>query len=205
MPLMYEKTVGEGCRLALWQITETVDVFKTHAPLTAFADEVCARYKAERRRCEVIAVRALLNHLVGEQVTLLHHADGSPCLSDGEWVSISHTKGYAAVIVSDTMPVAVDIEYQSERVNKVVDRLLRADEEAPALRERMLVWCAKETMYKLYSADHLELHQMRVGDIKGETEGTLVVHHLPKGIAVEMAYALGADFTLVYCCQPHWA
>ena len=201
MPLMCEKTVGEGCRLALWRITESVDEFMSMASLAAFADEVCLRYRADRRRCEVLAVRALLNHLVGEQVALLHNADGCPSLSDGQWVSISHTKGYAAVIVSTTMPVAVDIEFQSERVNKVVGRLLRADEQATTLRERMLVWCAKETMYKLFSSDHLELCQMRVAHIKGNMEGTLVAEHLPKGMAVEMNYALGADFTLVYCCR----
>ncbi len=47
---------------------------------------------------------------------------------EGYHISISHTLGYVAVILSRDYEVGVDIEYVSDRVNRISSRFLRDDE-----------------------------------------------------------------------------
>ena len=81
---------------------------------------------------------------------------------DAYHVSISHTVGYVAVILSRDYEVGIDIEYVSERVGRIAARFLRNDENFTDCRQLLTAWCAKETMYKLFSSDHLGYQEMRV-------------------------------------------
>ena len=80
------------------------------------------------RQCERQAVLALLQMMLGVKTVVIEHkADGMPLL-EGWHVSISHTKGFAAVLLSKRFNVGVDIEYNSIRVSKIATRFLSEDE-----------------------------------------------------------------------------
>lgn len=116
---------------------------------------------ARQSQLENAAVAAMIAEVLGKNVAIDHNADGKP-LVDGCQISISHTRGMAAVMFSKGHRVGVDVEYESPRVGKIASRFLRPDENAPTLRLQLLHWCAKEAVFKLFSERDLSYQQMRV-------------------------------------------
>ncbi len=113
------------------------------------------------REAERFAVKSLLRKLLQVDVKIAHNEDGKP-LVEGYNISISHTQGWAAVILSKTYKVGIDIEYQSERIQKIAKRFLRADEPFTQTSDILYAWCAKESLYKLRSVLHLGYQEMKV-------------------------------------------
>lgn len=200
MPLISVETLenNSDTRLALWHITETIDELLCLANMSdSERNNLFQQNKSTSRQREILAVKALLDRLFRANVTLSHNADGCPLLSNGCNVSISHTKGWAAVIVSHSQNVAVDIEYKNSRVLKVKKMFIRTDENASSLTSALLHWCAKETLYKLHSAEHLSFMEMRVNDILGnKRDGIILTESLRSEESTQVHYHVTDDFVL---------
>lgn len=202
MPLISVETIDTltDTRLALWHITETVDELLSLETISSVdKNEVLNCYKSKVRQCEALVVRALLQGLFKTNVALSHNIDGCPFLDNGFNVSISHTKGWAAVIISKDYNVSVDVEYVSPRIMKIKDKFLRNDEKADGVTSALLHWCAKETVYKLYSVDHLTFEEMRVSAVKGNSmKGLIVIENMRRGVKRLANYCVTEDYVLVY-------
>ncbi|MDR2041705.1 MAG: 4'-phosphopantetheinyl transferase superfamily protein, partial [Tannerella sp.] len=111
--------------------------------------------RSEDRKTEWLAVRMLLRELLGHETRIAYHPQGAPYLPDAPYhISISHTKGYAAVLLHPDHPVGIDIEYRSERIRKLASRFLTEPElqllgENPGIAELLTCWSAKETAFKI--------------------------------------------------------
>jgi 4'-phosphopantetheinyl transferase EntD len=119
----------------------------------AWYEPALAKMSVHRQR-EWLSVRVLLKNLLGEEKQILYTDSGKPYLADASYhLSISHTKGYAAVIVDENDPVAIDIEHISPRVERIRSRFMSPEEEAhlsaihPVVH-LLLHWSTKETLYK---------------------------------------------------------
>ena len=132
------------------------------------------------RERERKSVQGLLRYMLHDDTVVVdHNGDGKPTIP-GYNISITHTRGYAAVILSKNRHVGVDIEYISNRVGRIAQRFLRPDELAtlnpqssslnsepstsnlqPSTFNFLKAWCAKEAVYKYYSGDHLAYADMR--------------------------------------------
>ena len=199
MPLMFVESVAPDVMLGVWRIEESVEEFFSIVPGLKDVREEVGRLKSVQRRLEVLAVRSLLGLIVGDGVVLLHDADGKPLLENGMNVGISHTKGCAAVIVSSCRDVAVDVEYMSGRVERVVGKLLRDDETALTLLDKLLHWCAKETMYKLYPKDHLALADICVSAISGDSMGgRIIAKNVQRDDTLNVVYRVFDGYMLTY-------
>ena len=199
MPLLFVRNVAADVTLGMWKIEEGVDAFFYDYPRLERVKPNLDRIKSEQRRCEVLAVRLLIDRMFGPDAVLRHNADGKPFLGNGMNISISHTKGYAAVIVSPRMDVAVDVEYLSGRVERIAGKFLRPDEKAVTLLEKLLHWCAKETLYKIYSEDHLALADMRVLSVEGgDVSGYVVIKNVQRSETLNVFYHVYDDLVLTY-------
>lgn len=108
----------------------------------------------EHRRREWLAVRVLLKQLTGEEKEICYLPTGKPYMADGSnYLSISHSRGIAAVMISPETEVAIDIEKISRRVKNVASRFMSERELATVVDDDILHilihWTAKEAMYKL--------------------------------------------------------
>lgn len=137
----------------IWKIDETwnelLQLFENPREYIPYLD----RFKYDGRKCEWLAVRALLKQLLNEEVSIAYYETGIPYLPDRSCnISISHTKGYAAVIVDENNPVGIDIEYCSERVNRIKTRFMNDTELALfshlSTEQLLVLWSAKETAFK---------------------------------------------------------
>ena len=199
MPLKSVENIAPDVYLGMWNITESVDDFLLRCGNAAVLEIIIAGYTSEQRRREVLAVRMLLDEMIGTNVDLLHDESGCPYLSNGMNIGISHTKGFASVIVSPGRKVAVDVEYMSDRVRKVAARMLRTDESADTLLGLLLHWCVKETLYKLYSDEHLALKDMQVLSVEGDnTRGIVKAKNVKRSETLDVFYRVFDNKVLTY-------
>lgn len=151
----------------------------------------------QKRGLEKQAERELLAAMLGREVELRHNADGAP-LIDGRHVSISHTRGFLAILLSERGRVGVDIEYRSDRIRKIASRFLRPDEQPATLDEMLVHWCAKEAVYKLRSAEHLAYEQMRIRPAQSQADDFV------KGDAIPFSTEITPDYVLVWAYEPYF-
>jgi phosphopantetheinyl transferase len=139
----------------IWRIEESSDELLSRLTRRDARLPFPANVQAGKRKREWLAVRVLLKELLGEETPVAYHAGGAPYLPEKRLhIGISHTKGYAAVILDERAPAGIDIEYRSDRAWKVRKRFMSREEleqiEPPHEAEYALIyWCAKETLFKL--------------------------------------------------------
>ena len=194
----------QGARLGLWRMDENVEQFSA---LGEVYRTVLGTYTSETRRKEVLCTYALLFALTGDTtLRISHRPSGQPVCSSAVTartyaVSISHTVGWVAVIVSGAGTVAVDIEYLSPRVQRIASRFLRPDECFSSPEQLLICWCAKETAYKYFSSQHLAFHDMRVLPFQagnGACEGRVMLCNERCGMTVDICYQKNSRYVLTF-------
>lgn len=208
MALVNIREVYPGVSLGLWQMDETVaELCDLYPWLMSCLPALDMRYKSEGRKKETLAVRVLLHEMllaagcteaqiskIGE---IQHNEAGKPLLK-GFHVSVSHTKGFAALIISKNKEVAVDIEYLSDRVKRIAPKFLRRDEKAADLDSLLVHWCSKETVYKLFSSENLQFQEMRVKPFDAMSDWNCEVENLKSRKKVVVDFELTMEFVLTY-------
>lgn len=185
-------------QLGLWNITESPDELLASYPCLSVYREDIAKYHSDSRKKEYLAVRVLLVMMTGDgSLRITHDDNGRPLLSDGRNISISHTRGYATLILSDEN-AAVDIEYRSDRVARIAHKFIREDEKADDVISQLIHWSVKESVYKYFSADHLEYFDMRLHPLDRKEEGTVMVDNLKGGRTVAVRYEVTEDYVISF-------
>ena len=208
MAVVNIREVYPGVSLGLWQMDESPEqLFDLYPHLLPYRSSLDNKYKNDGRKLEFLAIRALMYEMLrvnGASKGLLSHAgdfthngQGKP-LFRGYHVSISHTKGYAALILSKKSEVAVDIEYMSDRVVRIASKFLRKDERADSLDAKLVHWCAKETVFKLFSEENLLFEDMRVKPFDTMADWACDVENLKSGKTARVDFELAMDFVLTY-------
>lgn len=218
MPLTFIKEINKNTQLGLWRIEKNMQLEDIYSPVARLnIQNMCIT-----RQSETIAVYNLLHQMTGRyDLSIEHLASGKPYLAVDEqptehYISISHTStssktnynGYASVIISTESQVSVDIEYRSERIIRIAKRFLRKDEMADIkiedkdnyLTYLLLHWCAKETLFKLYSDEALTFQNMRVKNIGNiKKNGVLTCENLINKEKKEIHYEQNKEFVMTYC------
>ena len=195
MPLFRDSMIGRDTRLCIWKITEHLE----DLPIPRKLD--MGDIKADSRRREVLAVYALLSYMLQRDDLIIGHDEtGRPTLP-GWNLSISHTKGWAALVVSKSKTVAIDIEYMSDRVTKVADKFIRHDEDREGVHCQLVTWSAKETVYKLLNTENLQYFEMRLKPFTECDKGQVVVEDLKCAKTITVNYEITPDFVLTYSVE----
>lgn len=145
-----------GGLAAVWQIEEPLDQLVAQLNLREEDLQKLNGYKLESRKKEFLATRCLIKEILGVDGVVDYLDSGKPILKNSAYkISISHTKGYVAVVFSSSEFAGVDIEYPSERVARVYQRFVSPQEELFIPEDKKvqyytMMWCLKETMYKMY-------------------------------------------------------
>jgi phosphopantetheinyl transferase len=151
MPLLQKHT---SPRWGIWKIEEGWEQLLAQFECPALYRPFLDKCLSDSRKAEWLAVRLLLRELTGREMTVAYRDNGSPYLPESDCnISISHTRGHAAVILDCAHVVGIDIEYRSERVQRIKSRFLHESERdglRNASTEALLIcWSAKETAFKM--------------------------------------------------------
>jgi len=150
---------------------------------------------------EKLSIYALLFEMTGNKELRITYNSASKPLVEGYNISISHTKGYVVLILSRLRNVAVDIEYMSSRINKIVNKFLRNDEQAPDTLSQLIHWSLKETTYKLFSAENLDYFEIKVSSFLADNHGAVKVEDLKTGKNQQAYYRVNDAYVLTYAYQ----
>ena len=166
------------------------------------------------RQRERHAEQLLLTAMMGDKAsyTIDHEPSGKPFLTSHlslqttppPHLSISHTRGFVAMLLSDDCQVGIDIEYRSDRVERIAQRFIHPDERAETVDEKLLLWSAKEAVYKLFSEDRLAFFDMRAlsyyTDTKSEgiNKGVLQMKNIIRNETVAVNFEFTPDYVLTY-------
>jgi len=153
MPLIFD-TYETGDRLSLWHLTETVEQLEGSALL--FSDELLA-YKQisnTKRKKEWLAVRILLNKVLGFWPQISYLETGKPILNNHPLnLSISHSQEMVGVLLSTSEHTGIDIEKKTRPVDNILPRFLSPDERSylnscTVPNAKIISWCTKEAIFK---------------------------------------------------------
>ena len=165
----------------------------------------CATFSSLKRQTEWIATRLLFHNLLGLNVPLTYTDKGKPILEDGSaFVSISHTSNYVAVMLHPSNSVGIDVERLHPRVKKVISRFMRSDETALVYKgtdlwSLLLIWSAKESVYKAMCNPSSDLLLLRVLPFVPQNSGVLHLQSLAYPTqSFIVGYRLFPEFVLTY-------
>ncbi len=191
MPLVYQQNINATTKIAVWHITEKEDFFLEQVPIQR-------EIRHPHKRLQHLAGRLLLTELYPDfPVSLIRIADTKKPFLENEpyHFSISHCGDYAAVIVSKTNRVGVDVELVNEKIDRITNKFLTKEEgflmPRGALRKTAtLFWSVKESIYKWNSKigvdfkKHIVINKF-TGDLKEgvvncvfKNKTELAVHYL---------------------------
>lgn len=164
--MIYYDNQYKGTHVAIWHVTED---YEELLGLLPDADSVCneaeTKFRSKSRIIEWTAVRVLLYTMLERQVKIEYTEQGAPLLPSYEDlnISISHTKGYVAVALSNSHKIGVDIEkisYPHEdeqtQIERVSHKFMNEQEHADSIIGKLLIWSAKECVYKVQNDNHID-------------------------------------------------
>ncbi len=202
MPLISIEKISDKARLGMWQMESSPEeLLENNDCLKAYAQDV-ANYKSTTRKMEYLAERALLHALFPTDTPkITHNEDGKPLLTNQHAISISHTRGFVVIMTAPEGRLGVDIEYRSDRVNKIADKFIRKDEHADTTEERLAIWSAKETTYKYFSEQNLEYYDMKTEPFTATEKGFLEMRNLKSGGSICVNFVITSRYLLTFASE----
>ena len=201
MPLVHTIRDTE-MSLGLWEITEDSSFFEQAMSYRSVASNPGQQLQQLASR---MVLKAMQPSFPFDQIQL--NPAGKPSLSDGQQFSISHTRGFAAGIISSDAPVGIDIEFISPRVLKIEKKFLNAHEYAllAPLSEQdrvvyaSLFWSIKETVYKCWGNGGVDFsEQIRIRSFALKGQGTADVEFGHDTAVHSVHYHREGDLWLTY-------
>lgn len=210
MPI-WKQWSSEGALWGIWKITESPEELRAMLVSDLPYQTEMEALKSPSRKLEYLAVRVLLKVLVaGEELAIAHLPSGQPYLpGDFRRISISHTRGYAAVGIHSSALPGIDIEQVAERVLKVTSRFIRPDEfleredlsPERQLEGALLYWSGKETLFKLLETDEVDfLAHLQILPFLPQVSSTMHAREYRTGMnrSFDLSYLVTSDFVCTW-------
>jgi 4'-phosphopantetheinyl transferase len=166
MPLVKINS-SEHATVAVWKTEEDAAFFMQSLSKEVLKEMNLERFTNESKLLEQLSSRYLLQTVIGaDEMQLFRKAEnGKPYFeTNDKYVSISHAKEHSAVIVSNKGACGIDIETIHPRVKKIAHKFIGAAEtslitEKNEIEVMMLLWSAKETIYKVYANKEVDFKE----------------------------------------------
>jgi len=158
MAIAYTKQVDADTEFALWRIEEEADTLYHQLQLNDEEKAFVEQLANGKRHLHWLATRVLLRTMLhtDEYIDCKIDQHGKPYLVNLPYhISLSHSFDYAAVMISRSRPVGIDIEQIKQKVERIAPKFLSPAERATIDPENKIAhlyvcWCAKEAIYKCY-------------------------------------------------------
>ncbi|MFD0794547.1 4'-phosphopantetheinyl transferase family protein [Mucilaginibacter litoreus] len=209
MAIAYRQQIDDDTEFALWRIKESAEELYKQLQLNEEEKAYTKKLIKSKRYLHWLGTRVLLRKMLRteEYIDCKVDAHGKPYLVSLPYhISLSHSFDYAAVMISKTSPVGIDIELIKEKVERIAGKFLRPEELsfiAPEhkIQQLYVCWCAKEAVYKCYGqkevsfSDNITLHPFTF-----QHHDTLMalLHKDEVNINYEVSYMQYEDYMIGY-------
>ena len=209
MAIAFIKQVDADTEFALWRIEEEADTLYRQLQLNEQEKAYVEQLANGKRHLHWLATRVLLRTMLdtSEYIDCKIDSHGKPYLVNLPYhISLSHSFDYAAVMISKSRPVGIDIEQIKQKVERIAPKFLNPTERATISDENKIehlyvCWCAKEAVYKCYGQKEVSfLDNIALLPFSFATEGSLGVN-LHKGeinLDYKVEYLQYEDYMLGY-------
>ncbi|MDO5635776.1 MAG: 4'-phosphopantetheinyl transferase superfamily protein [Myroides sp.] len=163
MPLYKKLTHDADTQIFVWKITEEEDVLRLDVDLQEKHLNRLNGMLSEQHRKGFLSVRKLLQAAGYHDFDLRYDTNGKPSLTDGKYISITHSFEFSAIIIS-TKNIGIDIEKQREKITRIADKFIGSEvdflqKDIDYIEQLSVVWGAKESLYKMCNSRSLSFKQ----------------------------------------------
>lgn len=164
MPLIWQTEQPQETHIAVWHMTESWQTLESVLPAGIIDRSKPDTFALEQNYIQWLATRTLLGHLLRpyQTVELYKSEHGKLKVASHEelYISVSHTLDYAAVSVSNRN-TGIDIETKLEKIDRIKHKFMNDEEKKWAMssEDALLIWCGKESLYKLYEEKEMDFIQ----------------------------------------------
>ena len=153
MPLYKIIILSNNTKLYLWKITEDFNTLYKEVKLNATSLSRLENMKSESHQKGFMAVRMLLQHIKHSDFDLYYDDKGKPHLKSEKQISISHSNGFSAILISDER-IGLDIEQLKEKTLKIASRFMDISHlENLSIEDKVkkatVIWGIKESIFKI--------------------------------------------------------
>jgi 4'-phosphopantetheinyl transferase len=158
MAIAYRQHIDDDTEFALWKIEEEANDLYVQLQLNEEEKAYVEKLSNGKRHLHWLGTRVLLRKMLrtDEYIDCKVDAHGKPYLVNLPYhISLSHSFDYAAVMISRTHKVGIDIEQIKEKVERIAHKFMQPQELAFIAEEKKIehlyvCWCAKEAVYKCH-------------------------------------------------------
>ena len=153
MPLCKVILLSNNTKLYLWKITEDFNTLYKEVKLNAASLSRLETMKSESHQKGFMAVRMLLQHINHSDFDLYYDDKGKPHLKGEKYISISHSNGFSAILISNES-IGLDIEQLKEKTLKIASRFMNVHHlENLSIEDKVkkatVIWGIKESIFKI--------------------------------------------------------
>jgi 4'-phosphopantetheinyl transferase len=211
MALVYQKEIQDSATLAIWKIEESAEVLVAKLQLDEQEQAYFESLGQNMRQLHWLATRVLLRTLLQTEHYIDCKADahGKPYLVNfPHRISLSHSYDYAAVMISETRAVGIDIELIKPKIEALAPKFLTDTERSfidpdHAVAHLYSCWAAKEAVYKLQGKsgisfkEHIHLQPFAYAE-----NGTLraLLQSKEDTATLDVAFERFGSYVLAYVC-----
>lgn len=164
MPLYKTLHPNSQTTVKIWKITESYKDLMQSIDLKPKSLERVLDMKSEMHQRGFLSVRRLLMEFGYTDIELHYDDNGKPYLKDGNYISITHSFIFSAIIISKNK-VGIDIEKQRKKIQLIAKKFIDYEfkylniKSEDYTRKLTLIWCIKESLYKLFAIPGLSFKQ----------------------------------------------
>ncbi len=194
----------------LWHITENAtELGLLLAPFKDLALHGIEQHTGQKlwHNTHFLSTRILVFKYAALGSPILKNEFGKPFLFENN-ISITHSNDFTAIIVSHDSRVAIDLEKIDTRILRVAHKFINEKEIFFDNQENTtyntLIWSAKETMYKLYSANEVIFkEELLIHPFTYTKSGKFIGDILknPSILNIELFYFTFENYVLTWCEQ----
>jgi len=156
MPLIFKEKLTDDSQLGIWKKEENFEFLQSVYPLIPSEKVSFEKINNPIRKNEWLTTRILLTEMLEKRKIIQYTEHGKPFLNDSNLhISISHSKHFISILISENYKPGIDIEHISTRVKKVEHKFLSKTELTWChdLDLMTACWSAKEAIFKVFGKD----------------------------------------------------
>ena len=206
MPLYKTIRVNDFTKVLVWKIEESLEDLTVGIELTEQSKKRVDAMKSILHQQGFMSIRQLLKQAGYVDADVYYDAFGKPHLKDKNYLSITHSFTFTAIIISEKKPVGIDVEKQRDKIVKIAHKFTPIEEyntiaNHDALVSKLtIVWGAKESLYKIYGKKKLQfIHHIYIEDFSFiDTKTTGVIKYKGHVSTHNIHFLEFEGFTCVY-------
>ena len=109
MPIYKSYSPNSSTCIKVWKISESFNELLSSIDISKNTIEKLDKVQSDARKCEILSVRHLLKEFGFSDNDLFYNENGKPMLSNKKYISISHSKLFSSIIISD-FNISIDID-----------------------------------------------------------------------------------------------